>query len=567
LKKRTIKEIAMQNFCVQYFTRSISLVVIGLLLLSLGNVCQAAEGSDLLTGLIPKPMKIEKRSGQFEFGPNVSIKSTDAETGSYLREMLRPVLDTKDDDPKNGPSKKIILKTDPKLTRLGTEGYLIDITEQEVRIEATTAAGLFYGCQTLRQLLPVEIESSEGCSTRWTLPCCHIEDQPRFSWRGVMLDNSRHFVTPELVKTILDRMAFYKLNLLHWHLSDDQGWRVEIDRYPNLTEVGAWRTNLTARKNMMPTEKPGRYGGYFTKEQIREIVDYARKRHITIVPEIELPGHCMAMVRSYPELTCRGKVEPSGNSWRYHDVLCIGEEKVFEFVDNVLDELIELFPSPWIHIGGDECTLKRWKKCPKCQTLMKAEGFEDEWQLQDYFTRRVGEMIQKKGRRMIGWDEIAEREIAPGATVQSWRSMEVANRATETGHDTVISITAHYYFDYTYKKTSVEKTYQFDPTLGAIPVDQQDHVLGIEGCLWLGNVSSKFYEKHGRPLDLAGIDYQLFPRAIALAEAAWTAGPQRDWDDFRRRLRNHEPRLDALGISFGRCESVWAGEPKQENSN
>ncbi len=555
----------MRNLSLPLFLRRPLLIALaGLSLLTLSNACLATEASDQLAGLIPKPVKLERQKGQLQLGPIVSVSSTDAETGEYLCELLRPLLQRKTEKANSETTTKISLVTNPELTRLGTEGYLLDITSKEVRIEAATTAGLFYGCQTLRQLLPIEIESSEISPPYWTLPCCHIEDQPRFGWRGVMLDNSRHFVTADQVKTVLDRMAFYKLNLLHWHLSDDQGWRVEIKRYPKLTEVGAWRRNLTARKNMMPTDQPGRYGGYFTQEQIRELVDYARKRHITIVPEIELPGHCMAMVRSHPELTCRGHVELLGNTWRYHDVLCIGEDKVYEFVENVLDELIDLFPSPWIHIGGDECTLKRWKKCPKCQARMKAEGFDDEWQLQDYFTRRVGEMIRKKGRRMIGWDEIVEREVAPGATVQSWRSLQGANRAMEKGNDTVISITAHYYFDYTYQKTSVKKTYQFDPAPGTIPADRQKHILGIEGCLWLGNVSSKFYEKHGRPLDLAGIDYQLFPRAIALAEAAWTPQSQRNWDDFRRRLRDHEPHLDALEISFGRCESVWNGEPKQE---
>ena len=509
--------------------------------------------------IIPRPARMEVRDGFFTLpaSPVVLCDTDEAlQIGQRALKWLHELgigakVVSKESASATPDDALIDLNLDKQLKRLGPEGYLLNISSKRVVLTASQPAGLFYGLQTLRQLLLQDAKR---------LPCMQIEDTPRFTWRGIMLDNSRHFVTKEQVKRLIDLMGLFKMNRLHWHLSEDQAWRVQIDRYPKLTEVAAWRPNITAWDNAIPNDRGERYGGFFTKDDVREIVRYAEDRHVLVVPEIEMPGHCFASLRAYPELSCVGdpaKFDRLGKAWIYRDVYCAGNDKVFEFIDDVFTELCELFPSPWIHIGGDECPKDRWKACPKCQARIKEEGLKDEHELQSYFVKRVSKILESKGRRLIGWDEILEGGLAPGATVQAWRNVAHGITAANAGHDVVMSPTAHCYFDYTYKKTPVEKTYAFNPVVKGLKADCADHVLGVEGCMWLGAVSTRFYRKHGKPLTAAGIDYQLFPRAIALAEVGWTPQEARKWHEFQTRLKRLEPMLKRLDVSFGRCPTVW----------
>jgi hexosaminidase len=334
---------------------------------------------------------------------------------------------------------------------------------------------------------------------------------------------------------------------------DDQGWRIEIQGYPKLTEIGAWRPNLAARLNYLPNDRGERYGGFHTREDLREIVAYAAQRHVTIVPEVEMPGHTLAALMAYPELSCTGGDFPQlGDAWIYKDVYCPGNEKTFEFLEGMFSELLDLFPSPWIHIGGDECPKDRWKACPKCQARIRQEGLADEHELQSYFVRRIEQILHDRGRRLVGWDEILEGGLAPRATVQSWRGTAAGVRAAKAGHDVVMSPTSHCYLDYTYQKTPVQKTYSFDPVPSAIPDDKVHHILGVECCMWLGNVSTRHLARTGQILPPSGIDHQMFPRAIALSEVAWSPREARQWSDFRERLQRHAKRLELRGVNFAR---------------
>lgn len=414
---------------------------------------------------------------------------------------------------------------------VGRDAYWLDVTPTGVLIQAPTAAGLFYGGQTLRQLLA-------NADTPRELPCLRIVDYARFGWRGLMLDCCRHFVGPARIKRTIDLLAYHKLNVLHWHLTEDQGWRIEIKQHPRLTEVGAWR------------EADGqRYGGFYTQDEIRDIVAYAAARHVTIVPEIEMPGHCLAAVAAYPELSCTGGPHAVSPYWGiFEDVFCAGSDATFVFLEDVLREVMELFPSEFIHVGGDEVPKTRWATCPKCQARMNAEGLRGTDELQSYFTRRVERFLNRHGRRLIGWDEILEGGLAPHATVQSWRGMDGAIAATSMGHDVVVSPTAHCYVNTGQVRmpgeprwmgcVTLAQSYAFDPTPAELTPPQAEHVLGLEGAMWT---------EYAPPTRL---DWQIFPRLCALAEVAWTPAAQRDYARFLQRMGRHYRRLDALDVGY-----------------
>jgi hexosaminidase len=465
-------------------------------------------------------------------------------------------------------------------TTLGDEGYAITIVQNGAILHARTAAGLSRGVQTFRQLLPIEPERAvnpASASGQWQIPCVRIIEVPRYPHRGMLLDCGRHFMSKEFVKRYIDLLAYHKLNVLHWHLTEDQGWRIEISKYPKLTEIGAWRTitrdsertesqdgrdgrttqatepqdgrdgrTTQATRTTPPT---GRYGGFYTQDDVREIVAYAASRYIAVIPEIEMPGHSLAALASYPELSCTGGPFEVGTQWGiYDDVYCAGNERTFEFLEDVLSEVIELFPSRFIHIGGDECPKERWKKCAKCQARIKSEGLNDEHELQSYFIRRIEKFLNGKGRRLIGWDEILEGGLAPNATVQSWRGMDGAIAAATSGHDVISSPTSHCYLDYAQGRNPGEPTnmgflplsrvYEFEPTPPQLTEEQVRHVLGLEGNMWT--------EHAPPPL----VDRQVFPRLCAIAEIGWSPKERRDWDDFQRRMKVHHKRLDALGVMY-----------------
>lgn len=413
----------------------------------------------------------------------------------------------------------------------GDEAYRLAVAPGAVRISASTAAGAFWGVQTLRQLLPPEFENLRGARpASWELPAVRIEDSPRFRWRGSLMDVSRHFFPVEFVERYIDLLSRYKMNVLHWHLTDDQGWRLEIRRYSRLTGVGAWRREADG----------SRYGGYYTQDDVRRIVEYARRRNVTIVPEIEMPGHSQAAVAAYPDLGCTGDSVGVATTWGVKkEILCAGKDGTFDFIEDVLDEVVSLFPSEYIHIGGDEVPKDRWKDCAPCQAVIEREGLGDESGLQRWFIGRVQAMLRERGRQLIGWDEILEGGLVPGATVQVWRDTAHATAAVRLGSHVVVSPTSHAYLDASPNDLPLERVYGFEPVPSALTPDESAMVLGGEGNLWSEYITT------------ANFDLMAFPRILAMAEVLWSEGTRR-YDDFLDRLRaGHYPRLRAIGVRAG----------------
>jgi hexosaminidase len=433
----------------------------------------------------------------------------------------------------------------------GREGYGLQAAPESVTIRAADVPGLFYGTQTLRQLLPVEAETRGVVSgVEWAIPEVTIEDEPRYGWRGMHLDVGRHFFPVDKIRKFLDTMALHKFNVFHWHLTEDQGWRIEIQRYSELIEVGAWRDASPYPADRYTLDgKP--HGGFYTQQEVKDIVAYAQALNITIVPEIEMPGHAVAALASYPELGCVGEGYKVRQFWGIaEDVFCAGSPEVYTFLENVLDEVLALFPGEYIHIGGDECPKVRWKECPRCQALIQREGLADEHELQSYFIRHFERYLNERGRRLIGWDEILEGGLAPNATVMSWRGSKGGIEAASQGHDVVMTPNTHCYFDYYQSEDRstepptiggfipLEKVYTFDPTEG-IPADKTSHVLGGQGNIWTEYMPT---------WDI--VEYMAFPRAAAMAEALWSDPAGRDYEDFIRRLRPFLQRLDILGVQY-----------------
>jgi len=385
-----------------------------------------------MTHIIPKPEMVKSTEGYFLLTNQTKIVVDKTKPDLFwLASYFNQILSLASDFQiyiigESQGAGEIIFDLKKSSGEMGEEGYHLTVKSQKIQISAETSAGLFYGLQSLRQLFPIQLEDSTAQNEEWQIPCVEIKDKPRFRWRGEMLDVSRHFLPLDLVSKNIDYMARYKMNVFHWHLTDDQGWRLEIKKYPGLTNVGAWRVDRNdeawwGRAPAQPDEK-ATYGGYYTQDEIREIVKYAQERHITIVPEIDMPGHSQAIIASYPEISCDGGPYAvatggvaSGNT------LCPGKEETFEFIDGMLEEVFELFPGSYFHIGGDECNKDAWKVCPDCQTRKADEGLKDEHELQSYFIRRVEKLVNVRGKKLIGWDEILEGGLAPNATVMSWR--------------------------------------------------------------------------------------------------------------------------------------------------
>ena len=407
--------------------------------------------------------------------------------------------------------------------------YRINVTPKGILINAEFDEGVFYGVQTIRQLLPKEAEQKK-LKLPLQLPTMLIQDGAKFPHRGLLLDCCRHFMSVDFIKKYIDALAYYKMNVLHWHLTEDQGWRIQIDKYPLLTEVGAWRT-----------EKDGtKYGGFYSKQEIREIVDYATARHITVIPEIELPGHSSAAIAAYPALSCTHQTIEVENEWGvFKDIYCAGDEYTFEFLENVLSEVCELFPSPYIHIGGDEAPKFRWEQCEKCQRRIKQEKLKDEAELQTYFIERIATYLQSKGKRIIGWDEILEGGIPADAMIQSWRGMEGGEQAAKAGHNVIMSPTSHCYFDYGLSSTDMEEVYNFNPIPASLSVAESKYIRGGECNMWTEHAPQET------------VDSKVFPRLLALAEVLWTFPEQRNYALFTKRVEEHYERLKGLNISPG----------------
>ena len=448
----------------------------------------------------------------------------------------------------------IQLSLDPSLVELEEEGYLLKVDKKGVLIEAPAEAGIFYGMQTLRQLLPAEVFSGTAIENLgWAVPCVEIKDYPRFKWRGMHLDVCRHFMPVEFVKKYIDLIAIQKMNRLHLHLTDDQGWRIEIKEYPKLAEISAWRDEtLVGHYSDEPRKFDGQtHGGFYTHDDIREIVAYAEKRYVTIVPEIEMPGHSQAALAAYPEISCTGGPFKVSTIWGIrNEVFCAGNEMTFEFLENVLGEVLDLFPGEYIHVGGDECPKDRWEKCPKCQDRIHSEGLKDEHELQSYFIKRMEKYLADNNRRLIGWDEILEGGLAPNATVMSWRGEEGGIAAAKSGHDVVMTPYGYTYFDYYQADPEneplaiggflpLDTVYAYDPVPAELNEQERHHILGVQGQVWTEYIPTP--EK---------AEYMAFPRACAMAEIGWTPLDRKNFNEFSKALAHHLERLDFLNVNY-----------------
>lgn len=421
------------------------------------------------------------------------------------------------------------------------EGYVLTTTSEGIQINGQTENGVFYGCQTLRKSIPAEAQGVDIL-----LPAGSIKDEPRFTYRGMHLDVCRHFFPLEFIKEYIDLLALHNMNTFHWHLTDDQGWRIEIKKYPKLTEVGSKRNCTVVGKARSGKYDNIPYGGFYTQEQAKEIVKYAQERYITVIPEVDLPGHMLAALAAYPDMGCTGGPYKVSPDWGiFEDVLCIGNEQSMQFLEDVMAEITEIFPSKLVHIGGDEAPRTRWAKCPKCQARIKAEGLKTDKQhtaedrLQSYCMTRIEKFLNSKGRQIIGWDEILEGDVAPNATVMSWRGTSGGIKAAQMGHDVIMTPNLYCYFDYLQTADSkdeplgiggyvpVEKVYSLDPT-AALTEEQAKHILGAQANLWTEYIATT---EHA--------EYMILPRMAALAEVQWTQPEKKDYADFTQRL----PRL------------------------
>ena len=512
-----------------------------------------------VTPVIPAPADAEALPGQFQLTSAGRIlaggefKNEAQLLAARLRAATGFALKIKSAAAKPAAA-DILLTTNGADAALGPEGYELSVTTNGVVIRAATAAGIFYGAQSLLQLLPPEIFSAKPVrDLAWTVPCVEISDSPRFVWRGFMLDVSRHFFTKAEVKRVLDLMALYKLNTFHWHLVDDQGWRIQIKKYPKLTSVGAWRDAIgfgLASNSATAYDKHGRYGGFYTQRDIREVVAYAAARHITVVPEIEMPGHSSAALIAYPQFACPGvKFAMPAKGGVFTGVYCAGNDATFTFLENVLAEVAPLFPGKYLHIGGDEVVKSNWMACAECQARIKAGGLKNEHELQSYFIGRIEKIVNAQGKSIIGWSEIREGGLAPSAALMDWIGGGAESAAS--GHDVVMTPTKYCYFDH-YQSTNraaepkaiggflpLKQVYQFEPLPEKLAPEFQAHVLGGQANLWTEYIPN-----------LRQVEYMMFPRLGALAEVDWSPKAARDWDDFQTRAALNEKRLAALGVNY-----------------
>ena len=503
--------------------------------------------------IVPQPVALKRLTGTFSLEPStqVVVDAKNADLARMLRSYLSPSTGYAfETGAKRG--KNEIEFAIGEATGLGAEGYRLNVSPERIRIEAAQPAGAFYAIQTLRQLLPAaNFRRAKVGGVRWTVPAVAIEDRPRFGWRGAMMDVSRHFMPKETVLKFIDLMALHKLNSLHFHLTDDQGWRIEIKRYPRLTEIGSQRDSSMAGHYSEKRYDNKPHGGFYSQDDLREIVAYASARHIQVVPEIEMPGHAQAAIAAYPELGNTGEPLRVGIDWGVYENVFNVEESTIQFLQNVLTEVLDIFPSRFIHIGGDEVPKTQWKKSSRAQARMKELGLKNEEELQSWFIKRMDQFLDTKGRRLIGWDEILEGGLAEGATVMSWRGMDGGIKAAKSGHDVVMAPTSHTYFDFYQSRlrrfepvaiggfTPIEKVYAFEPIPTELTASEAKHVLGAQFQLWAEYIPTP---KH--------LEYMAFPRGAALAEVVWSPAEQRNPDDFFARLPRHLERLKVLDVNF-----------------
>ncbi len=506
--------------------------------------------------VIPCPNEVSLSQGAFNVkGVAVSVDPALDEASQAAVQRFVSALETASGvKTKSGKALSFVLNAN-----LAPEQYVIDIQPKAARVEASALNGFVYACETLKQMLPAAIYGSTvKADADWVLPCAHIEDQPRFAYRGMHLDPCRHFFTIEETKRYLDVMAAYKLNRFHWHLTEDQGWRMEVKAYPKLTEVGAWRNGTVIKKDWNSNDGI-RYGGFYTQEQMKEIVAYAAERGITVIPEVDLPGHMVAALAAYPELGCTGGPYEVWTRWGVApDILCAGNEEIYTFLEAVLTELIDIFPSEYIHIGGDEAFNEEmgipWDHCPKCAAKMKELGIKKgpmaKHYLQNYVTARMQDFLNSKGRKIIGWDEILEGNLAPGATVMSWRGVSGGIEAAKKGFDAIMTPNSFMYFDYYQSEERdkepfgiggflpVEDVYAYEPFEG-LEESAQSHILGVQANLWTEYIATPEH-----------LEYMLLPRMCALSEIQWCQAGKKDYYRFNQSLNHSFAMFDAMGLSY-----------------
>ncbi|WP_455638928.1 beta-N-acetylhexosaminidase [Parabacteroides sp.] len=536
----------------------LSLATAALLLscVSCGNKSCGTANEEL--ALIPIPQELSVGSDCFTLTSNAAItldQSNEELKGiaRYLNEKIASATGFVLPVEKHG---KIEFKLVDDAS-LGDEGYHLKVKRSDILLSANKPAGIFYGVQTLLQMLPAEIKSATEQSKdyKWTIPCAEITDKPQFTWRGLMLDVSRHWFTKEEVMKYIDELAEYKMNVFHWHLTDDQGWRLEIKSLPRLTEVGAWRAPRVGQWWQRERQQPGEgctYGGFYTQDDVKEVLAYAAQRYVRVIPEIDVPGHSVAALVAYPELACMKAPDAVnvGNKFYGEDenTLCIGKESTFEFMDKVLTEVAALFPDEYVHIGGDECFKGFWHKCPRCQARMKAENLKNEEELQSYFIHRMGDLLKSKGKKLVGWDEILEGGLAPDANVMSWRGMEGGIKSAKAGHHVIMTPTEHCYLDLwqgepsvepdTYSMCRLTDSYSFNPVPDSVPAEM---VLGGQGNVWAESIPTF---RHA--------EYMTWPRGWALAEVLWSGPAKTDWEKFWPRVEKHFVRADQAEINYAR---------------
>jgi hexosaminidase len=510
----------------------------------------AATAPKAKVSIIPLPARLQETADSFLLDKQTVLvaaseedKQTAALFNAYFSSLSGYNLKVQD----SGTHNAIVLRSNPKDQPGMAETYALKVSKDHITINGDDAAGTFYGMQTLIQLLPVQ-----KAGAFW-IAGVDIYDHPRFSYRGLHLDVGRHFFPVEFIKKYIDLLSMHKMNTFHWHLTEDQGWRIEIKKYPRLQEVAS-RRKETMEGHYSDQKFDGKpYGGFYTQEQIKDVVAYAAERHVTIVPEIELPGHSLAALAAYPHLGCTGGPYEVGTKWGvFDDIYCAGNDSVFTFLQDVLDEVMILFPGKYIHIGGDESPKTRWEKCPKCQKRIRDNGLKDEHALQSYFIQRIEKYLNSKGRQIIGWDEILEGGLAPNATVMSWRGIEGGIAAAKQHHDVIMTPGSHVYLDHYQSRgknepvaiggfTPVSKVYSYEPVPEELSPEERKFVRGAQGNVWTE------YMKNAEH-----VEYMVYPRAIALAEVLWTQPEKKNYDNFLERLKSGLPRLELKNVNYAK---------------
>lgn len=525
-----------------HIKKSLGLFILLLLIIS----CEKEPAQIIQPQIIPLPNSVEIIDSFFTIDESTGI--------TYDDNLKVSALFLKDFIESGSPihlkeGNEIQFKLDDNLK---PEAYVLKVLKDGITIKASTDQGAFYAVQSLRQLMPVGLENDTFLENEIAVQALIVKDEPQFSYRGMHLDVSRHMFSVDFIKKYIDALSMLKMNTFHWHLTDDQGWRIEIKKYPKLQEVSAYRDEtLVGHYSDQPHQFDGkRYGGYYTQEEVKDVVQYAKARFVTVIPEIEMPGHAQAAIAAYPELGCTDESVEVAKKWGVFEEIYCPNQKTFAFLEDVLDEVLELFPSKYIHIGGDEAPKTRWKNCAHCQDLIKKEGLKDEHHLQSYFITKMEAYLNSKGRQIIGWDEILEGGLAPNATVMSWRGTSGAVEAAKSGHNVVMTPTSHCYFDYYQSENEdeplaiggflpLEKVYGFNPIPEELTTEESKYVLGAQGNIWTEYIPT---EKH--------LEYMAFPRMLALSEVVWSQPEHKNYKDFVSRLENFHLRLDALDINY-----------------